>query len=398
MTSSKRRLPQSWAAPAPETSIAEDFPTDAIHLPELTFNKGRIKYAFTAVEAEYLCQRLLASSITALGFDIEWRVTFKAGQVPCRAALLQLCYFEPGSQIYECLLLQIRHTGLTPSLRQLLERADILKAGVGINGDAMKLTRDYGIQMKGLVCLGEQADLRMKSTDRHGRSLADLAVDVLGKTLNKDPNIRLSNWETLPLSMEQQHYAATDAYASLRICQVLGTMPKIVRTPVPAPLRLSESTDPAMPDESVAAAAVLAPLQPAKLALYCTVVEEGNSLEAAAAAKKVQLCTVDSYLAEAVLAGYAYSWSHLGLSASALYAVADALQKLLASSPSPEGGTADERATASAASASPEGQQLQQAGQSESARVHSRLEVRRQHPIRSTTGACQQLSDAWRGS
>lgn len=54
----------------------------------------------------------------------------------------------------------------------------------------------------------------------HWTLCADLAKKVLGKTLSKDPAVRLSNWEDLPLSAEQQHYAATDAYASLRICQV----------------------------------------------------------------------------------------------------------------------------------------------------------------------------------
>lgn len=39
---------------------------------------------------------------------------------------------------------------------------DILKAGVGIHGDAIKLATDYGIEVKGLVCLAEQANMRLK--------------------------------------------------------------------------------------------------------------------------------------------------------------------------------------------------------------------------------------------
>ena len=48
---------------------------------------------------------------------------------------------------------------------------------------------------------------------------------MLGKTLPKDASLRLSDWELLPLSPEQQRYAATDAYASLRICQVCSPIP-----------------------------------------------------------------------------------------------------------------------------------------------------------------------------
>lgn len=41
--------------------------------------QGRIKYAYQKEEADFLCQRLLTSGITTLGFDIEWRVTFTVG-------------------------------------------------------------------------------------------------------------------------------------------------------------------------------------------------------------------------------------------------------------------------------------------------------------------------------
>lgn len=42
---------------------------------------------------------------------------------------------------------------------------DICKAGVGISGDAHKLARDYGIQVDGLLCLSEQANLRLPGPD-----------------------------------------------------------------------------------------------------------------------------------------------------------------------------------------------------------------------------------------
>ena len=38
---------------------------------------------------------------------------------------------------------------------------DIKKAGVGINGDAQKLMRDFGLQCEGLVDLSEEANLRL---------------------------------------------------------------------------------------------------------------------------------------------------------------------------------------------------------------------------------------------
>jgi ribonuclease D len=38
--------------------------------------------------------------------------------------------------------------------------------------------------------------------------------------VEKPPKQRISDWEQLPLSPDQRHYAATDAYASLRLYQV----------------------------------------------------------------------------------------------------------------------------------------------------------------------------------
>ena len=41
---------------------------------------------------------------------------------------------------------------------------DIKKAGVGINGDAQKLMRDFGLQCEGLVDLSEEANMRLCHT------------------------------------------------------------------------------------------------------------------------------------------------------------------------------------------------------------------------------------------
>ena len=77
-------------------------------------------YVYTAVEVDYHCKRLLKEPQSAVGFDIEWRVTYKAGEAPRKTALLQLCSKQLQGQ-YQCLLLHIAHSGLTPALIQLLQ-------------------------------------------------------------------------------------------------------------------------------------------------------------------------------------------------------------------------------------------------------------------------------------
>ena len=82
--------------------------------------QGQTIYAYTALEVDYHCTQVLSRGPQALGFDIEWRVTYKAGGVPRKTALLQLCSKEPNGS-YKCWLLHIAHSGVTPCLLQLLQ-------------------------------------------------------------------------------------------------------------------------------------------------------------------------------------------------------------------------------------------------------------------------------------
>lgn len=43
----------------------------------------------------------------------------------------------------------------------------------------------------------------------------------LDKNINKDKKVRMSKWHVIPLSEEQQKYAATDAYVSKQYIKLL---------------------------------------------------------------------------------------------------------------------------------------------------------------------------------
>ena len=218
---------------------------------------------------------------------------------------------QPAGRRYTCLLLHICHSGITPHLRQLLTSPvgvqpghwlgsqlggggldhahfllahllaspvllpspscplcpqDLLKVGVGIHGDSLKIQRDFGIEMQGVVCLSEYANARLVAPPPGAQpaaaptavalaaagpaaapaaaaaaaaaaaqpsgstpcvtcpqkwSLAGLVSLLLRLRLEKSQAVRCSNWEARPpLSGEQQAYAATDAWASLRVYEV----------------------------------------------------------------------------------------------------------------------------------------------------------------------------------
>ncbi|PRW57233.1 Werner syndrome-like exonuclease [Chlorella sorokiniana] len=390
----RRKLPAILSGDAPPgsssgTAVAAAAPAAGAdeNLPPARF-AGRLCYAHTGYEVEQLCQQLLQSGIPAIGLDIEWRVLYQTGVPPRPVALMQLC-FRCSSQSaaapagsYTCQLLHICHSGITPHLRQLLTSPDVLKVGVGIHGDSLKIQRDFGIEMQGILCLSEYANARLvaplpgadpaagvaagaaaaaggaaaggaaaitagQASSGSGSvpyvacpqkwSLAGLVSLLLRLRLEKSQAVRCSNWEARPpLSGEQQAYAATDAWASLRVYEVLSKLPVVAPPPLPAVPAAPASTAQQLGSDAAGAAAMpaaadwmpacarLGHVQPAKLAVYQALVHQGLSVQAIAAQRRIQEDSVQGNMAAAIAAGLGYSWSCLGVPTPVLQQVAEA--------------------------------------------------------------------------
>ncbi|KAG4990047.1 hypothetical protein JHK85_033030 [Glycine max] len=106
-------------------------------------------------------------------------------------------------------------------MKLLLEDPTVLKVGAGIDGDAVKVFRDYNISVKGVTDLSFHANRKLGVDHKWG--LASLTEKLLSKQLKKPNKIRLGNWETPVLSKEQLEYAATDAFASWYLYQISRT-------------------------------------------------------------------------------------------------------------------------------------------------------------------------------
>ncbi|CAK0738070.1 hypothetical protein CVIRNUC_000989 [Coccomyxa viridis] len=317
-TSSKRKLPGSFSA-----QIGK--PGQQAALQPLRLPAGCIAYAALQEEVENSCQSLLASGVPCLGFDIEWHVTYRTGEIPRPVALIQLASWL-GPAAVRCHLLHIACSGITPSLSRILCSADVKKAGVGISGDAQKLMRDFGLQCAGLVDLSEEANLRMCSASSDTMpekwSLARLAEAVLKVRIEKIQSVRTGNWEMWPLDAAQQQYAALDAYASLLLYKHLMAMPKPLREP---PVLTAAAPDQAGGQDCqplhISGLSTQGSLQPAKLSVWKLFMEQGMSIEAVAEVRHLKVDTVESYLAEAITAGRAYDWHRMRISDSVYAAV-----------------------------------------------------------------------------
>jgi hypothetical protein len=173
-----------------------------------------------------VCERWVAehapSSPPVVGFDIEWRPTFRAG-APCRrTALLQLA---AGSSVLCC---QLSHMPRVPhALQTLLANPEVVKAGVGILDDCVKLQADWGCEVRGRVDVGEVWKVsRGMARLGNGGGLKALCEVLLGVSLAKPKSVSMSNWEQAPLTERQLQYAALDAWAGRAIYCQLATPPE----------------------------------------------------------------------------------------------------------------------------------------------------------------------------
>ena len=164
--------------------------------------KGRIIVILTPGETEKAVRYLLSQDI--LGFDTETRPSFKKG-IQHKVSLLQVATHDT------CFLFRLNHTGLTPALINLLEDRKVLKIGLSWHDDSLSLHKLQEFSMGTFVDIQHLAhDLGI--TDL---SLQKIYANLFGMKISKRQ--QLSNWEADVLSDKQKLYAATDAWACIRI-------------------------------------------------------------------------------------------------------------------------------------------------------------------------------------
>lgn len=139
-----------------------------------------------------------------IGFDTETKPNFRKGQMH-DVALIQLATRE------RCYLFRICKTGFHPLIQQLLENPDIHKVGLSIHDDFHNLNRLSPFHPAGFTDL-QQFVKKYGITDN---SLSRIHAILFGQRISKSQ--QLSNWEAPELSPGQQHYAALDARACIRI-------------------------------------------------------------------------------------------------------------------------------------------------------------------------------------
>lgn len=177
-------------------------------LPTARF-EGRIVEVRSEAEAEKAVDYLLGQDI--LGFDTETRPSFTRGRCN-KVALLQVSSREI------CFLFRLTFIDFPSALLRLLTDTAVTKVGLSWNDDIRSLHKRADFECAPFVELQTlAAEMGIKDM-----SLQKLYANVFGQRISKTQ--QLSNWELENYNEAQRLYAATDAWACIRLYETLSEL------------------------------------------------------------------------------------------------------------------------------------------------------------------------------
>jgi ribonuclease D len=180
----------------------------------LAIFRGKIHVVDTPEQAAGALEIL--SSQKFVGIDTETKPAFSRGQFH-KVALLQI------STLDECFLFRLNKMGFPPELGVFLADKTIKKVGLALKDDFVGLNRHHKFKPENIVDI-------QKIVKEYGileLGLQKIFAIVFGEKISKSQ--RLTNWELPVLSEQQQVYAATDAWAVLKIFLSLKKLKKLTK-------------------------------------------------------------------------------------------------------------------------------------------------------------------------
>ena len=177
-----------------------------VGLPKAVF-PGRIFVVHTEAEARKAVDYL--NTHVLVGVDTETRPSFRKG-ASNKVALLQISTYDT------CFLFRLNYLGLPDFLEEFLQN-DVLKIGLSLKDDFAVLRKRNQQDPR----LGNWVELQdyVPHFGIEEKSLQKIYALLFGQKISKSQ--RLSNWENDTLTEAQQLYAATDAWACVRIYEYL---------------------------------------------------------------------------------------------------------------------------------------------------------------------------------
>ena len=174
---------------------------DIAQMPSELFD-GRIIVIHALADVEKAVNYLKGFPI--VGIDTETRPSFAKGKT-YEVSLLQLSTEDT------CFLFRLNYIGMPKALVDLLQDGRQLKVGLSLRDDIQNLNRKHKFEPRGFLDLQHY----VKEMGIEAQSLQKIYALLFGKKISKSQ--RLTNWEADVLTDRQKGYAATDAWACIRM-------------------------------------------------------------------------------------------------------------------------------------------------------------------------------------
>jgi len=148
-----------------------------------------------------------------VGFDTESKPTFVTGDVSEGPHVVQFALHD------KAFLFQLHQTAGHPYLIELLQSEALIKVGFGLKSDSRQIYAKLGIHPGGVVDLNTV----FRADGYHKEMGVRAAVGLMFKQrFAKSRHVTTSNWAQPQLTSQQILYAANDAYAALKVLEVLN--------------------------------------------------------------------------------------------------------------------------------------------------------------------------------
>lgn len=168
---------------------------------------GRIITIQTEAEAAKAVDYLLG--FDKVGFDTETRPSFRKGQ-HYKISLMQISTDDT------CFLFRLNYIDIPDSLKNFLKSREILKIGLSLRDDFGAIRKRTNVEPENFLDLQNYVG----QFGIEDASLQKIYAILFNKKISKGQ--RLSNWEADVLTESQKKYAALDAWACLKIYNLLN--------------------------------------------------------------------------------------------------------------------------------------------------------------------------------
>jgi ribonuclease D len=192
---------------------------DEVNLLPIVIFEGQITLVNDLSEVQAAIDELRKSKV--VGIDTETKPAFTRG-THNKVSLLQI------STLDHCFLFRLNMIGFPSSLAEFIADTDVRKIGLSLRDDFSGLNKQHNFIPGNCIDLQSIA----KSYGIMELSLQKIYAILFGQKISKSQ--RLTNWENAELTELQQRYAATDAWASLKIFVKLQSVPKLSKKQVDA--------------------------------------------------------------------------------------------------------------------------------------------------------------------